>query len=115
MDRNSGQVTNLQHLRLATFVRMRRSSSAIGAAARSSTLAKEFPCPSSTPSAASGSAWAAASVKAKAFDRVDTNDDRKLDQAELQAAFDAVAAKTGKTARDAEAVIAKIDPTATAR
>ena len=56
-----------------------------------------------------GNAWAAANVKAKAFDRVDTNDDRKLDQAELQATFDAVAARTGKTARDAEAVIAKMD------
>ena len=56
-----------------------------------------------------GNAWAAANVKAKAFDRVDTNDDRKLDQAELQATFDAVAARTGKTARDAEAVIAKLD------
>ena len=56
-----------------------------------------------------GNAWAAANVKSKAFDRVDTNDDRKLDQAELQATFDAVAARTGKTARDAEAVIAKMD------
>ena len=56
-----------------------------------------------------GNAWAAANVKSKAFDRVDTNDDRKLDQAELQATFDAMAARTGKTAPDAAAVIAKID------
>ena len=56
-----------------------------------------------------GSAWATANVRSKAFSRVDTNDDRKVDSAELQTAFDAVAAKTGKTARDAEAVIAKLD------
>ena len=56
-----------------------------------------------------GSAWAQATVKAKALDRADSHDDRKLDQAELQATFDAVAARTGKTARDAEAVIAKAD------
>jgi len=54
-------------------------------------------------------AWATASVKAKAFSRVDTNGDASLDKTELQAAFDAVAAKTGKTARGAEAVIARID------
>jgi len=54
-------------------------------------------------------AWATANVKAKAFSRVDTNGDASLDKAELQAAFDAVAAKTGKTARGAEAVIARID------
>jgi hypothetical protein len=58
---------------------------------------------------AAGSAWPVATVKAKAFDRADTNDDKKLDQAELQATFDAVAARTGKPARDAEAVIAKAD------
>jgi hypothetical protein len=56
-----------------------------------------------------GSAWTSIKVKAKAFDRVDANDDRKLDQAELQATFDAVAARTGTTAPDAAAVIAKID------
>ncbi|MEO5881929.1 MAG: hypothetical protein ABIQ06_05895, partial [Caldimonas sp.] len=55
------------------------------------------------------SAWTAANVKAKAFDRVDSNDDASLDKAELQTAFDAVAAKTGRAARDAEAVIARID------
>ena len=54
-------------------------------------------------------AWAVANVKSKAFARVDTNGDASVDKAELQAAFDAVAAKTGKTARDAEAVIASID------
>ena len=54
-------------------------------------------------------AWAAATVKAKAFSRVDSNADASLDKTELQAAFDAVAAKTGKTARDAGAVIARID------
>jgi Ca2+-binding EF-hand superfamily protein len=56
-----------------------------------------------------GSAWATASIKSKAFAKVDANDDKKVDQAELQAVFDAVAAKTGKPARDAEAVIARID------
>jgi len=55
------------------------------------------------------SAWTAATVKAKAFNRVDTNDDARIDKAELQTAFDAVAAKTGRPARDAEAVIARID------
>ncbi len=54
-------------------------------------------------------AWTAASVKAKAFARVDGNGDGSLDKAELQTAFDAVAAKTGREARDAEAVIARID------
>jgi Ca2+-binding EF-hand superfamily protein len=48
-------------------------------------------------------------VKAKAFDHADANGDKRLDQAELQTAFDAVAAKTGGTARDAATVIAKID------
>jgi len=56
-----------------------------------------------------GSAWATANVKSKVFSKVDSNDDAKVDKAELQAAFDAVAAKTGKPARDAEAVIARID------
>ena len=56
-----------------------------------------------------GNVWAAAKVKAKAFDHADTNGDKSLDQTELQATFDAVAARTGKTARDAEAVIAKMD------
>lgn len=56
-----------------------------------------------------GGAWAHASIKSKAFAKVDSNDDAKVDKAELQAAFDAVAAKTGKPARDAEAVIARID------
>ena len=56
-----------------------------------------------------GIGWAMASVKSKVFQKVDGNDDRKIDSTELQAAFDAVAAKTGKTARDAEAVVAKID------
>lgn len=51
----------------------------------------------------------AAKVRAKAFDHADANGDKRLDQAELQTAFDAVAAKTGGTARDAAAVIAKID------
>lgn len=50
-----------------------------------------------------------AKVKAKAFDHADANGDKRLDQAELQTTFDAVAAKTGGTARDAAAVIAKID------
>lgn len=54
-------------------------------------------------------AWATAVVKTKAFVRADTNADANLDKAELQAAFDAVAVKTGKPAGDAEAVIARID------
>jgi len=49
----------------------------------------------------------AANVKAKAFARVDTNGDRSVDKTELQAAFDAVAAKTGREARDAEEAIAR--------
>ena len=56
-----------------------------------------------------GSAWATASTKSKVFARVDSNDDTKVDASELQSAFDAVAARTGKTARDAEAVIAAAD------
>ena len=56
-----------------------------------------------------GNVWAAAKVKAKAFDRADTNGDKSLDQTELQATFDAVAARTGKTALDAEAAIATAD------
>ena len=55
------------------------------------------------------SAWNGSTVKAKAFDRVDANDDRRIDAAELQTAFDAVAAKTGKTAADAAEVVAKLD------
>ena len=54
-------------------------------------------------------AWTAANVKAKAFARVDTNGDRSVDKTELQAAFDAVAAKTGREARDAETAIARLD------
>lgn len=56
-----------------------------------------------------GSAWNAMKVKAKAFDHADSNGDASLDKAELQKVFDTVAAKTGRTARDAEAVIAKAD------
>ena len=56
-----------------------------------------------------GSAWAHASTKSKVFSRIDSNDDAKLDSTELQAAFDAAAARTGKTAPDAEAVVARID------
>jgi hypothetical protein len=52
-------------------------------------------------------AWTAANVKAKAFARVDSNGDRSVDKTELQAAFDAVAAKTGREARDAEEAIAR--------
>lgn len=55
------------------------------------------------------SAWTAASVKAKAFDKIDSNDDRSIDKTELQTAFDAIAAKTGREARDAGQVIARID------
>ncbi len=55
------------------------------------------------------SAWTAANVKAKAFSRVDTNADGSIDKTELQAAFDAAAAKTGRDPRDAEAVISRID------
>ena len=55
------------------------------------------------------SAWTGPIIKAKAFDRVDANDDRRLDAAELQTAFDAAAAKTGKAPADAEAVVAKLD------
>jgi len=51
----------------------------------------------------------AAKVKAKAFDHADANGDKRLDAGELQTAFDAVAAKTGKPAADAEAVIARLD------
>jgi hypothetical protein len=58
---------------------------------------------------AAASAWTGSTAKARAFDRVDADDDRRVDAAELQSAFDAVAAKTGKPARDAEATIAKID------
>ena len=62
-------------------------------------------------SGAAAGAWNVnvAKVKAKAFEHADADGDKKLDQAELQTAFDAVAAKTGGTARDAAAVIAKID------
>jgi len=52
-------------------------------------------------------AWTAANVKAKAFARVDGNGDRSVDKTELQAAFDAVAAKTGREVRDAEEAIAR--------
>ena len=55
------------------------------------------------------SAWTVATTRAKVFARVDDNADGSLDKTELQAAFDAVAAKTGRTARDAEAVIGRID------
>ena len=54
-------------------------------------------------------AWTAANVKAKAFARVDTNGDRSVDKTELQTAFDAVAAKTGREARGAEEAIARLD------
>ena len=54
-------------------------------------------------------AWTAANVKAKAFAWVDTNGDRSVDKTELQTAFDAVAAKTGREARDAETAIARLD------
>ncbi len=64
--------------------------------------------PLNTLSGAAG-AGTAANVKAKAFARVDTNGDRSVDKTELQAAFDAVAAKTGRQARDAEEAIARID------
>ena len=56
-----------------------------------------------------GSAWATANARSKVFAKVDANDDAKIDKTELQAAFDAVAAKTGKEPRDAEATIARID------
>jgi len=55
------------------------------------------------------SAWISPATKGKAFARVDDNADGSLDKTELQAAFDAVAAKTGRTARDAEKVITRID------
>ena len=55
------------------------------------------------------SAWTGSTVKARAFDRIDADDDRRVDAAELQSAFDAIAAKTGQPARDAAATIAKID------
>jgi Ca2+-binding EF-hand superfamily protein len=55
------------------------------------------------------SAWTTATNRAKVFARVDDNADGSLDKTELQAAFNAVAAKTGRTARDAEAVIGRID------
>ena len=88
---------------------MRRSPSALGRRRALQRSRRSFHVPSQQPSAAPAAPGPAATVKAKAFDRVDTNDDRKIDQAELQATFDAVAAKTGKPARDAAAVIAKID------
>ncbi len=110
LDRNSGQVTNLQHLRRPTSSGCAGRRRPLRPTARSSSFAKEFRCPCSTPSAAPPApGTCAANVKAKAFARADANGDRSVDKAELQAAFDAVAAKTGKTARDAEAVIARID------
>ena len=55
------------------------------------------------------SAWTAATVRGQGLRRVDTDADASIDKTELQAAFDKVAEKTGKPARDAEAVIARID------
>ncbi len=55
------------------------------------------------------SAWTSPTPRAKAFARVDDNADGSIDKTELQAAFDAVAARTGRSARDAEAVIGRID------
>ena len=108
MDRKSGQVTNLQHLRRPTFVRMRGSSSARGSrhALQCSRRSSHVPAQHHQ---RRFRRLGRGHAKAKAFARVDTNADASLDKAELQAAFDAVAAKTGKTARDAEAVIARID------
>jgi EF-hand domain pair len=54
-------------------------------------------------------AWTAATPLAKPFAKVDSNGDGNVDKTELQAAFDAIAAKTGHEARDAEKVIARVD------
>jgi len=54
-------------------------------------------------------AWTSPRPLAKAFARVDDNGDGGIDKTELQTAFDAVAAKTGRDARDAEKTISRID------
>jgi len=49
------------------------------------------------------------SAERKLVAQFDKNGDKRLDAAELQTAFDAVAERTGKVAADAEAVIARLD------
>jgi Ca2+-binding EF-hand superfamily protein len=56
-----------------------------------------------------GAASAWTTPLARAFARVDSNGDGKVDKTELQTTFDANAAKAGREARDADKVIARID------
>ena len=56
-----------------------------------------------------GAASAWTTPLARAFARVDSNGDGKVDKTELQTTFDANAAKAGREARDADKVIARVD------